>query len=76
MPENKNIAIIISVINIVGEINLAIQKCPMMSDSQGNYILCLQEECAWYMKNYKSCSIYVLAHDAAMNIRAKQVKAK
>ena len=42
----------------------------------GNYILCQQEDCAWYLKNYKSCSVYVLAHDAALNIREKQLKAK
>ena len=30
----------------------------------------------WYLKNYKSCSVYVLAHDAALNIKMKQVKAK
>jgi len=55
---------------------LASLKCPIMSDSNGNYILCQQEDCAWYLKNYKSCSVYVLAHDAALNIRAKQSKTK
>ena len=47
-----------------------------MSDANGNYILCQQEDCAWYLKNYKSCSVYVLAHDAALNIKAKQAKTK
>ncbi|MCQ2957345.1 MAG: hypothetical protein MJ180_00415 [Candidatus Gastranaerophilales bacterium] len=55
---------------------MAILKCPMMSSSDGNYILCQQEDCAWYLKNYKSCSVYVLAHDAALNIRTKQLKSK
>ena len=50
-------------------------KCPIMSNSNDN-ILCQQEDCAWYLKNYKSCAMYVLAHDAALNIRAKQLKAK
>ena len=76
MPEIKKIAIINCVESKIGDIILASQKCPMMSDANGNYILCLQEECAWYLKNYKSCSMYVLAHDAAMNIRAKQSKVK
>ena len=34
---------------------MAISKCPLMSDANGNYILCQQEDCAWYLKNYKSC---------------------
>ena len=52
---------------------LAILRCPMMSNgAENNYVLCQQEDCAWYLKNYKSCSIYVIAHDAALNIKAKQ----
>ena len=45
-----------------------------MSGSEGNYVVCQQEDCAWYMKNFKTCAVYVLAHDAALNIRAKQTK--
>ena len=48
----------------------------MSNATENNFVLCVQEECAWYMKNYKSCSMYVLAHDAALNIREKQLKAK
>ncbi|MCR4880549.1 MAG: hypothetical protein K6A44_01165 [bacterium] len=55
---------------------MAIPKCPMMSGSDGNYVVCQQEDCAWYLKNLKTCAIYVLAHDAALNIRAKQPKTK
>jgi len=44
----------------------------MSNGAENNYVLCQQEDCAWYLKNYKSCSIYVIAHDAALNIKAKQ----
>ena len=44
----------------------------MSNGTEGNYVVCQQEDCAWYLKNYKSCSIYVIAHDAALNIKAKQ----
>ena len=65
--------VIIMGLEIVGDITLAILKCPLMS-KDGNFILCQQEDCAWYMKNYKSCSVYILAHDAALNIKVKQAK--
>ena len=55
---------------------MSIPKCPLMSGYEGNYVVCQQEDCAWYLKNYKTCSVYVLAHDAALNIRAKQAKTK
>ena len=49
-----------------------IPLCPLMSVGSQVEIVCMQENCAWYLKNYKSCSIYVIAHDAALNIKAKQ----
>lgn len=48
--------------------------CPLMSAGNEITILCSQDKCAWYMKNYKTCSVYILAHDAALNIKEKQVK--
>ncbi len=51
-----------------------IPLCPLMSAGNEMQIVCAQERCAWYMKNYKTCSIYILAHDAAINIKEKQSK--
>ncbi len=48
--------------------------CPLMSAGCDFEKVCTQESCAWYMKNYKSCSIYILAHEAALNIKEKQTK--
>ena len=48
--------------------------CPLMSAGHDITILCSQDKCAWYMKNYKTCSVYILAHDAALNIKEKQAK--
>lgn len=45
--------------------------CPIMSSGQEYKSVCAQETCAWYIKNYKTCGIYLLAHDAAMNIKEK-----
>lgn len=47
-------------------------KCPLMSAGQERSIICLQEDCAWYMKSYKTCSVYILAHNAALDIKKKQ----
>lgn len=46
--------------------------CPLKSAGQEFEVLCSEERCAWYMKNYKMCSVYILAHDAALDIQAKQ----
>lgn len=46
--------------------------CPLMSSGSEVQLICAQEKCAWYMKNYKNCSVYILAHDAALNIKQKQ----
>lgn len=48
--------------------------CPLISAGQAYPQVCLQEECAWYMKPYKTCGVYLLAHDAALNIKSKQQK--
>ncbi|MFH0702021.1 MAG: hypothetical protein V2B14_00580 [bacterium] len=46
--------------------------CPLMS--AGNEIpqICVEETCAWYMKSYKTCAVYVLSHNAALEIKKKQ----
>lgn len=51
-----------------------IPYCPLMSAGNSIEIVCTQERCAWYLKNYKMCSLYVLAHNAALEIQTKQSK--
>ena len=43
-----------------------------MSAGNDIEIVCAQEKCAWYLKNYKTCSVYLLAHNAALDIKQKQ----
>lgn len=56
--------------------NNQIPYCPMMSAGNEMPIVCAQERCAWFMKNYKMCSVYILAHNAALDIKSKQPKKK
>ena len=53
-----------------------IPVCPLLSAGSDIDMVCLKENCAWYMKNYKTCSIYVIAHNAALDIKGKQVQAQ
>lgn len=46
--------------------------CPIMSSGQDIPKVCAEEECSWFIKNYKTCSIYILAHNAALDIAKKQ----
>lgn len=46
--------------------------CPLMSAGNTVEVICAQERCAWYLKNYKMCSVYILAHNAALDIATKQ----
>lgn len=52
----------------------SIPFCPLMSAGKDIEAICTQERCAWYLKNYKMCSMYVLAHNAALDIQGKQGK--
>ena len=55
----------------------AIPLCPLMSVGSQVEIVCMQENCAWYLKNYKICSVYMMAHNAMLDVQAKQAaKAK
>ncbi len=49
-----------------------IPVCPLMSAGKDIEIVCAQDKCAWYIKNYKTCSIYLMAHNAALDIKQKQ----
>ena len=50
----------------------SIPICPVMSAGNTTEIICAQEKCAWYIKKYKTCSVYVLAHNAILDIKTKQ----
>ena len=50
----------------------SIPICPLMSAGAEISVVCEQENCAWYIKNYKTCSVYILAHNAALEIKKKQ----
>lgn len=52
----------------------AIPYCPLMSAGNDVERICLQDSCAWYLKNFKICSVYMLAHNAALDVQAKQAK--
>ena len=46
--------------------------CPLMSAGRDIPVVCEQENCSWYMKNYKTCSVYLIAHNAVLDIKTKQ----
>jgi len=46
--------------------------CPLMSAAKEVTNVCAEETCAWYLKNYKLCAVYILAHNAALDIKNKQ----
>lgn len=53
-----------------------IPLCPLMSVGSQVEIVCMQENCAWYLKNYKVCSVYMMAHNSMLDVQAKQKAAK
>ena len=46
--------------------------CPLKSAGNDIDIICSQDRCAWYIKPYKMCCVYVLGHKAAMEIQKLQ----
>ena len=50
--------------------------CPLMSAGNESTIVCAQERCARYMNGSKTCAMYVMAHKAIMDIKAKQAEKK
>ena len=49
--------------------NISIPYCPLMSAGNDIKTVCAQEKCAWYMKSTKVCAVYVLAHNATLEIK-------
>ena len=53
-----------------------IPVCPLLSAGSNDNRICMQENCAWYLKNYKICSVYMMAHNSMLDVQAKQKAAK
>lgn len=53
----------------------AIPICPMMTRGNDTPTVCLQENCAWYVLSLKTCGVYVIAHNALLDVKTKQNKA-
>ncbi len=51
-----------------------ISYCPLLSAGTGDYKVCLQEDCAWWINSTKTCVAYVIAHNNILDIKAKQGK--
>ena len=46
--------------------------CPLISSGKDIHSVCAQESCAWYIHNLKTCAVYVMAHNALLDVKAKQ----
>ena len=46
--------------------------CPLKSAGNTIDIICSQERCAWYIKPYKMCSVYVIGYQSAMEMQKQQ----
>ncbi len=55
---------------------MSLPICPLMSAGSSIEVICAQEKCAWYIKNYKTCSVFVLGHSAVLDIKQKQAQAQ
>ena len=51
--------------------NNQIPICPLMSAGNDIPIVCLQERCSWYLSNLKKCSVYILGHNAMLEVKSK-----
>ena len=47
-------------------------SCPLLSIGADTDKLFMQEFCAWYVKSLKACSMYLMGHNAAVDIKLKQ----
>ena len=54
--------------------NSQLPTCPLMSAGNEIPIVCLQERCAWYLPNLKKCSVYILGHNAMLDVKNKVEK--
>ncbi|MBQ2983509.1 MAG: hypothetical protein IJD57_01780 [Candidatus Gastranaerophilales bacterium] len=56
------------------QVKKRIPFCPMLSMGIGDYKVCVQDDCAWYMSSTKTCAAYVIAHNNILEIKSKQGK--
>lgn len=45
--------------------------CPLMSAGNEIPVICVQDRCAWYLSNLKKCSMYVVGHNAMLDVKSK-----
>lgn len=55
---------------------MGIPICPLMSAGGSMEMICAQEKCAWYVKNYKTCAVYLMGHNSLLEIKKKQATPK
>lgn len=51
--------------------NNSIPVCPLMSAGSEFPVVCVQEKCAWYILNLKKCSMFMLGHNAMLEVKNK-----
>ncbi len=51
---------------------MSLPICPLMSAGNSIEVICAQDKCAWYVKSYKTCSVFLLGHNAVLDIKQKQ----
>ena len=51
---------------------MSLQSCPLISAGKDLAHVCLEENCAWYLKSFKSCSVYVIGYQAALEVKKQQ----
>ncbi len=49
-----------------------IPYCPLLSSGAVDLKVCLQEDCAWYNTNTKTCIASIFAHNTLIYIKQKQ----
>ena len=54
--------------------NSQLPTCPLMSAGSEIPIVCLQDRCAWYLPNLKKCSVYIMGHNAMLDVKSKVEK--
>ncbi len=48
--------------------------CPLSMANPNGTLVCLQENCAWWVASTKTCVAYVIAHNNILDIKQKQGK--
>jgi len=56
--------------------NKELPICPLMSAGASMDMVCTLDRCAWYIPSTKKCSVYMMAHNALLEITSKQQASK